>query len=1056
VRVLAISNLFPPAFVGGYELGASWICRELARRGHEVTVCSASRLLWAHVGHYQDTVCPPPADHAYIDAGTVAFGFDVPRLLAGGYTSAFDEARLAIHDALITAPAVNARLRDAVARCAPDVILVFNPAGLLTSPVHEALDACGGASRLVAYVSDDWPTRWPATHPLAPLAAIASGGGRAASGHDIALAGLAQLLASQDLFAFQRPLTPHAHVFCSDFLRRKCLPHMEGPVATAVAHWGLPGVAAMPPAPASGFDTSAPLTLAFCGQLLHHKGLAQLIRALPMTRQPHRLIVAGDATSDYAVFCKQLVETANLTDRVEFLGKLAPDAAVHALHTRAQALVVPSLVIPGQFEEPFSIVVLQGLALGMPVIASPTGGMPEAIEDGRTGRLCDVTDPAALAAAIDGLEQDRRATTEMSSRARRRALENYSIERMVDRLEPVLSGEETAPARRAASTGAAAAAPTVFMVATNASRDPANTGCVRVTRRLGRELQAMCDAAFVAWDLGGRRLRPLSSGEREVLSRFNGPLIDRAGGRVDAAAMVLAPHKLRGHWLLVPEVLPEAEFAAIRAFARLHGLQLAAIFYDAIPLRRPELCAEHMGAGHAAYMRGLSRCDLVLAISESAAADLQAFWKAQQLFAPRLAVCTLAGEVGTARPAADDSPAPDNVPTMLCVSTLEPRKGHLRLLGALDRLSRQHPELPWSMVLVGNRYAGAEDLASRVEDACARDSRIVWRGVVDDEELGRLYREASFTVYPSEIEGFGLPVAESLWFGRPCICANDGAVGELAREGGCLPIDVLDEQALADAMHALLADDARRGALASEASARSPRTWREYAAGVIDQLTPPGNASEQPARLTDRLYAGLLADHWQMNHAERLAFLRVIDELKPRCAIEIGTYRGGSLSALSRASDVVFSIDIDASVAERFADFHNVRFLTGSSQALLPELLNELQRQDLDPEFVLVDGSHTADDVRADLSALLKLRPRRPVVIIAHDSANPECRRGMLGVDWQSGPYVSAVELDFVPGSAQTALTKPLDQLWGGLALIRLEPEPRTGPLVISSGAMRL
>ena len=69
MRVLAVSNLFPPAFVGGYELGASWVCRELARRGHEVTICTASRLLWAHVNHYQDIPCPPPTDLPCLDAG---------------------------------------------------------------------------------------------------------------------------------------------------------------------------------------------------------------------------------------------------------------------------------------------------------------------------------------------------------------------------------------------------------------------------------------------------------------------------------------------------------------------------------------------------------------------------------------------------------------------------------------------------------------------------------------------------------------------------------------------------------------------------------------------------------------------------------------------------------------------------------------------------------------------------------------------------------------------------------------------------------------------------
>jgi hypothetical protein len=393
---------------------------------------------------------------------------------------------------------------------------------------------------------------------------------------------------------------------------------------------------------------------------------------------------------------------------------------------------------------------------------------------------------------------------------------------------------------------------------------------------------------------------------------------------------------------------------------------------------------------------------------------------------------------------------------MLCVSTLEPRKGHLRLLRALDLLSREHPDLPWSLTLVGNRYAGADDLAAAVEQACARDSRIVWRGIVDDEELARLYRQAAFTVYPSEIEGFGLPVAESLWFGRACLCSNSGAVGELARDGGCVAVDVLDERALADAMARLLGDAALRARLSREARTRHVRTWQAYAQDVSARLAPLANASAQPALLSNRLYAGLLQDQWQMVHAERLAFIQVIDELRPRCAIEVGTYRGGSLSALARASQVVFSIDIDPSVAERFGDFENVRFLTGRSQELLPGLLRELQHQGLDPEFALVDGSHTAEDVRTDLSAFLAIRPRRPLVIIGHDSNNPECRRGMMSVDWQSSPYVSAVELDFVPGSAQTALTKPLDQLWGGLLLVRMDPEPRTGPLVVSSGAMRL
>jgi glycosyltransferase involved in cell wall biosynthesis len=1056
VRVLAVSNLFPPAFVGGYELGASWVCRELARRGHEVTVCTASRLLWAHVTHHQDAPCPPPLGLGYIDAGLAAFGFDLARLVDGGYSRAFEGARAAVNDALLNAPQVQAALRDAVARLEPDVVVVFNPAGLLVSPVQEILDACVVRPRVVAYVSDDWPTRWPAAHPLSGLAHLASGASSTvATGYSPGLASFARLLASQDLFAFERTVRFDQAMFCSEFLRRKCVSQIDDPPPAVVAHWGLPAVAALPSEPALGFDGEPPLTLAFAGQLLHHKGLGHIIRALPLMKRPHRLIVLGDDTSDYAALCRSLVETADLSDRVQFLGKVAPETAIQILHEQAQVLVVPSQVIPGVFEEPFSIVVLQGMALGMPVIATPTGGTPEAIVDGSTGRVCDVKDPASLSAIVDELELNRQAARAMGAQARRRVEEAFTIETMVDGVEKVLAGDQ------AAGTGVQASAtiPQVLVVATNAARDPANTGCVRVTRQLGRALEDRHDVAFVAWHHPTHALRALTSAEREVLSRFNGPRRALGSGRIDPAAAALrSPRRLRGAWLLVPEVLPEEEFAAIRAFARAKGMQLAAIFYDAIPVLRPELCAPRVSSGHAAYMRGLARCDRVFAISQTAANDLHAFWEARRLVAPKVVVWPLAGALeGAPRPGgADDDRREPAAATMLCVSTLEPRKGHARLLKALDEVSARDPELSWSMVLVGNRYAGSDDLAALVEAACARDPRIEWRGIVDDAELVRLYRKSAFTVYPSEIEGFGLPVAESLWFGRPCLCSDAGAVGELAKGGGCLAIDVKDERALADAIHRLLSDRHVRSTLAAEARARTARTWGECADDVLTGLKPLGNASNEPARLTDGLYAGLLADHWQMTHAERLAFLAVLDQIKPRCAIEVGTYRGGSLSALARASQVVFSIDIDKSVAERFADFHNVRFLTGTSRELLPELLIELQRQDLDPDFALIDGSHTAEDVCADLSAFLTLKPRRPLVIIGHDSANPDCRRGIMSVDWQSSPYVTAVELDFVPGSAQTALTKPLDQLWGGLVLVRMEPEPRTRPLVISSGAMRL
>ncbi|MBA2354945.1 MAG: glycosyltransferase family 4 protein, partial [Acidobacteria bacterium] len=507
MRVLVVSNLFPPAAIGGYEIGASWLCRELARRGHTVTVCSASRYLWAHTTHVDDVPCVAPGDLPWIDAGTAMFGFDLPRLLDGGYAPVFDDARLGAHEALIGSPPKRVALRDAARAAAPDAVLLFNPAGLLLPVLHEIQDALPDPVRTVAYVSDDWPLRWPAAHPLAELLSPRCAAERPS------LAPLIALLHESGLQEGIRAPILDDVLFCSEFLRRTVGEAAVGGVPTRVVHWGLPAVSSRPAAPATAWDSDAALDLAFCGQVLHHKGLAQLLQALPHTRRPHRLVVIGDQTSDYGVLCQRLVEAHGLDDRVRFAGKLDPEATWQALHAQAQVLVVPSLQLAGSFEEPFSIAVLQGMALGCVVLASATDGTPEAIDDGRTGQLCDVTDPITLAGAIDAIDQDRGLAARISAAARARAADAFTIEHMTDLDQARLAGSADAADRRVRVT--------VTMLVRDATRDPANSGCVRVVRQVARELaeRSDVDLRVRVWDPASVALRTLAPAEAEMLGR---------------------------------------------------------------------------------------------------------------------------------------------------------------------------------------------------------------------------------------------------------------------------------------------------------------------------------------------------------------------------------------------------------------------------------------------------------------------------------------------------------------------------------------------------------
>src|ERR1039458_1463986 len=143
-------------------------------------------------------------------------------------------------------------------------------------------------------------------------------------------------------------------------------------------------------------------------------------------------------------------------------------------------------------------------------------------------------------------------------------------------------------------------------------------------------------------------------------------------------------------------------------------------------------------------------------------------------------------------------------------------------------------------------------------------------------------------------------------------------------------------------------------------------------------------------------------------------------------------------------------------VAENFRYFENVAFLTGDSSAILPSLLAELNRADMPPEFVLIDGDHSAEGIKRDVGCLLDYTPKRPLFVVLHDSFNPGCRRGMLEAGWERSPYLQWIDLDFIPGRIVEHGGSSSGQMWGGLALAYFTPARRCGDLPLRQSGRRL
>lgn len=599
---------------------------------------------------------------------------------------------------------------------------------------------------------------------------------------------------------------------------------------------------------------------------------------------------------------------------------------------------------------------------------------------------------------------------------------------------------------------------------TNSTKDPANSGVIRVTRRLCRELQKYTDPIFVVWQRDKNCYALPSKKEFEMLSQFNGPLL-QDNNRLSTNERILLKDYLNyieknSIWMLFPETVDEVHACKIRSFARENDFQIAAIFYDAIPILHPELCKDiAIRDNHSKYMRGLAECDVVIPISNFSATCLKDFWVDNKIQGAFVRTNVLPGEFGGSKRRTDIQDISSNEIRILCVSTLEPRKNHIRLVQACLLMQKKYPGLNWSLTLVGNRYAGAFEIAKYIESIASKNPHIKWVGIVDDATLQKLYEESSFTIYPSIIEGFGMPILESIWHGKPCICSRDGVMAELAVEGGCLTTNVLDKDSLSETIYKLAVDKDLRLKLTREAIKRKIKTWDEYVQGFIsilkskskdkkitsgdkDSTLKPNIPTVDNHSWQEIIYPDCLCDNWQMNDSERLAITALLSRIKPVCSIEVGTYHGGSLSLIAQYSKMVFSIDIDPGIPERFKKFKNVSFLTGPSSEILPLLLNELDEYGISVDFVLIDGDHSAEGIKRDINCLLTYVPKRPFFVVMHDSFNPECRRGMLEANWESSQYVDYVDLDFIPGRIVEHEGPFHGEMWGGLALVYLIPKP--------------
>jgi len=224
-----------------------------------------------------------------------------------------------------------------------------------------------------------------------------------------------------------------AHIFCvSAFMQDHIVEKAGVPRShTRVVHNGIdPTTFTM----RSFQENGSTLRLLYAGRLSPDKGvhtaiegIGHLLKSYPTL--PVTLSIVGSGAAAYEANLKQLVEQFNLADSIHFYGQVPRDQ-MPAILLEHDVLLLPSI-----WPEPLARMTQEGMACGLVVIGTTTGGTPEILHDGKNGLTFEAGNALALADKIAQIAQNPKLRIEMAQAARRTVEERFTFERMVDEIE---------------------------------------------------------------------------------------------------------------------------------------------------------------------------------------------------------------------------------------------------------------------------------------------------------------------------------------------------------------------------------------------------------------------------------------------------------------------------------------------------------------------------------------------------------------------------------------------------------------------------------------------
>ncbi len=403
LRILVISNFYPPVRAWGYTQWCGEVSQGLAKRGHAVTILTSRT-----------------------DAAQTEPQSNVRRLLflendLNYYSPKhffLDWTRQEHENQRIVAETIRTET--------PDLVFVWGMFGLSRSVPATAEKLA--PAHTAYYISDHWP-REPSLNQAYWRLPARTRAGRVAK-RPLAL--MAQFI----LLAQRHP--PHLefrHAFVVSHAVRRNLLSAGLPLQNAIViHGGSDTRRYVQKRSYTPFLTHKPLRLLYAGFFGEHKGVHTAIEALDhMNRkgvaERLHLTLAGSGHPEYEKKLREMVSARDLASKVTFRGRVSPED-MPALFREHDVLVFPSI-----YEEPLARTVQEAMLSGLVVIGTTTGGTPEMLVGEQTGLTFEKQAAAELARQIERLLQEPGLGPRLAKEGQAAMRQHFTLDRMLDQID---------------------------------------------------------------------------------------------------------------------------------------------------------------------------------------------------------------------------------------------------------------------------------------------------------------------------------------------------------------------------------------------------------------------------------------------------------------------------------------------------------------------------------------------------------------------------------------------------------------------------------------------